>query len=118
MEYRSWECSLTIVIGLEAIMANRKALVQLDILSTTKGHDKQVITIEDDDPLKRAALAAKMTELITDGFTVLLSDGAKVRGYDAKTNEWLVAASQKKDADKRVTAGGQTATAIAPTAGG
>lgn len=98
-------------------MANNKALVQLDILSTTRGHDKQVITIEDDDPSKRAALAAKVTELIRDGFSVLLSDGARVRGYDAETNEWLIAA-QKKSPDKRVKAEGQTATAVAPTAGG
>ena len=99
----------------------KQTFAQLDILSTLKGHDKEKITIKDDNPKKRQALAEKVTALIRDGFSVFLGDGTRVRGYDAEANEWLVASERKKQRKglwSRVKALGKTATAVAPTAGG
>jgi hypothetical protein len=106
----------------EMVKATKQALVQLDILSVLKGHDKERLYIEDDDPKKRKQIAAKITALIKDGFQVLLADGTKVVGYDADTNEWLVPSGGRKNSKKkiwdRVSALGQPANAIAPVTGG
>lgn len=106
----------------EMVKIVKQALVQLDILSVFKGHEKERLYIEDDDPAKRKQLAEKITGLIRDGFQVLLGDGTKVTGYDADTNEWLVPSGSRKNAKKkiwdRVSALGQPANAIAPVTGG
>lgn len=100
----------------------RSVLAQLDVLNTLKGHDKEKISIEDNDPRKRKALAKKIVDLIRDGFAVILADGQRVRGYDADANEWLVASSDraksKKNVWDRISAIGKPANAIAPRTGG
>ena len=97
-------------------------LVQLDVLSTLKGHDKEAIVIKDDNPKKRKALADKIVALIKDGYSILLADGRRVRGYDAEANEWLVVSSDRRKAKRgiwnRLSAIGKSATAVAPAAGG
>lgn len=92
-------------------------VVQLDVLSVFNGHEKDVVQI-DDEPAKRDALSKKVLALVRDGFQVFLSDGSRVRGYDAATNEWLVAAGPKSKEMMRVPAAGSPATAIAPSSGG
>ncbi len=100
---------------------NNNVLVQLDVLSTLAGHEKGKIII-DDDPAKRKFLAEKVTSLIRDGFSVLLNSGERVRGYDADTNDWLVASTDhlkaKKGFFERISALGRPANAIAPITGG
>ena len=97
-------------------MVKKKVVIaQLDILNSYKGHDPEVITINDDDPARRAKLAQKVTALIRDGFLVALADGQKIKGYDPKTNEWLVGAHKSL---LRVHAKDKSATAVGPSAGG
>jgi hypothetical protein len=98
-------------------------VAQLDILSTHMGHEKETITINDDDPKRRKLLAKRIDSLIKDGFIILLSDGRSVRGYDAKTNDWLVLSTDRKEAKKGVTVPANAeksgpANAVAPVAGG
>jgi hypothetical protein len=99
------------------------SVVQLHILSTHMGHEKETITINDDDPERRKLLAKRIDTLIKDGFSILLSDGRSVRGYDAKTNDWLVLSANRKEAKKGITVRANAeksgpANAVAPVAGG
>jgi hypothetical protein len=100
-------------------MGKKRAVVELHILNTVRGHKKEVVTIEDDNPENRAKLAEKITALIKDGFVIKLSDGTAVKGYDPASNEWLVpAAGKKKGLWDRVKGVGASANAVAPVAGG
>lgn len=100
-------------------MVKKRAVVELHILNTMRGHKKEVITIEDDNSENRTKLAEKITALIKDGFAIRLSDGTAVKGYDPESNEWLVpAGGKKKGVWDRMKAIGVSATALAPVAGG
>jgi hypothetical protein len=93
-------------------------IAQLDILSASKGHDKEVIQIKDDDPEKRKKLSQRILALVKDGFQVFLADGSRVKGYDPESNEWLVAPGPKSKEMRRTPAENQVATAVAPASGG
>ena len=98
--------------------SSKTIIAQLDILSSLAGHEKGKITI-DDDPSKRTLLAEKVAGLIRDGFAVFLSSGERVRGYDAASNDWLVASSDRQQKEPaRMPAVNRPATAVAPIAGG
>jgi len=100
-------------------MGKNRAVTELHILSTMRGHKKEVITVEDDNPEKRAQLAEKILALIKDGFAIKLSDGSAIKGYDPASNEWLIpAAGKKKGVWDRVKALGTSANVVAPVAGG
>ena len=77
-------------------MSKKSVVAELHILNSLKGHAKETITIKDDNPKKRAKLAEKITELIKDGYAIMLPDGRQIKGYDAEANEWLVPAEGKK----------------------
>ena len=90
-----------------------KTIVKLDILSSQHGDDSRIITEGDDTPLKRAELAEQIIKLIRSGHFVSLSDGSKVIGYNAATNEWII-----DGVKEGVAAAEKPATALSPVAGG
>lgn len=93
-----------------------KALVQLDVLGARYGHKSETISVDDDNPERRAELAEHVNKLIMSGFAVMLADGTKVLGYDPDTNSWVAKVDSKKT--KKVTAQGNPATATPLPAGG
>lgn len=91
----------------------KRILVQLDMLSSQHGDKSRIITEGDDSPEKRAELAEQIIKLIRSGHFVSLSDGSKVVGYNAETNEWII--GQKKEL---LAAEGKPASALSPVVGG
>lgn len=96
--------------------------VTLECLNAQEGH-ATVITIEDNDPEKRAELAAHVTEMLKKGYAIMVTkDGGTfpVAGYDKDTNEWVLKNTAKKKAGpfQRMAAAATQAMGIPPRAGG
>lgn len=92
--------------------------VRMDYLSTLTGDTS--ITIDDNDPDKRAELAKHVEELIREGYAVFVQDGDstfKVMGYDAEENAWILVKRKGKQKET-VKAAGTVATTVPPRAGG
>ena len=92
--------------------------VRMDYLSTLTGDTS--ITIDDNDPDKRAELAKHVTELLQKGYAVFVQDGDstfKVKGYDAEENAWILV-KRKGKKKETVKAAGTVATTVPPRAGG
>ncbi len=92
--------------------------IRMDYLSTLTGDTS--ITIDDNDPDKRAELAKHVVELIKQGYAIFVKDGDstfKVRGYDAEKNAWIFVKNKgkKKETTK---AAGTVAITVPPRAGG
>lgn len=93
-----------------------RVLVSLAMLSSADGDKERKISESEDSPECRAELAAHVIKLIRSGYFVSLADGTKIVGYNAETNEWIVAAG--KGTEEKVDAEGNPATAVSPVAGG
>ena len=92
--------------------------IRMDYLSTITGDTS--ITIDDNDPEKRAELATHVTELLQKGYAVFVQDGDstfKVKGYDAEENAWILI-KRKGKPKETVKAEGTVATTVPPRAGG
>lgn len=95
---------------------NARILVSLAMLSSVDGDKERKISEGEDTPELRAELALHVIKLVRSGYFVSLSDGTKIVGYNAETNEWVVAASGDKT--EHVDAESNPATAISAVSGG
>ena len=91
----------------------------IEVLATGKGHEELKL------PDNNAEAKTKVDELLTKGYTIMVTVGEgdqktekKVTGFDGEKGEYLIKEKSTTETELRVLAATAKATAIAPTAGG